>query len=31
MGRPLKIKKSTTIDIGFNDFGNLTAANVGST
>jgi hypothetical protein len=23
MGRPLKIKKSTTIDIGFNDFGNL--------
>jgi len=24
MGRPLKIKKSTTIDIGFNDFGNLT-------
>lgn len=25
MGRPLKIKKSTTIDIGFNDFGNLTA------
>ena len=26
MGRPLKIKKSTTIDIGFNDFGNLTAA-----
>ena len=31
MGRPLKIKKSTTIDIGFNNFGNLTAANVGST
>ena len=26
MGRPLKIKQSTTIDIGFNDFGNLTAA-----
>jgi hypothetical protein len=25
MGRPLKIKKSTTIDIGFNNFGNLTA------
>ena len=25
MGRPLKIKQSTTIDIGFNDFGNLTA------
>ena len=24
MGRPLKIKKSTTIDIGFNNFGNLT-------
>jgi hypothetical protein len=24
MGRPLKIKKSTTIDIGYNDFGNLT-------
>jgi hypothetical protein len=23
MGRPLKIKKSTTIDIGFNDFGNV--------
>jgi hypothetical protein len=23
MGRPLKIKKSTTKDIGFNDFGNL--------
>jgi hypothetical protein len=23
MGRPLKIKQSTTIDIGFNDFGNL--------
>ena len=31
MGRPLKIKKSTTIDIGFNDFGNLTASSVGST
>jgi hypothetical protein len=28
MGRPLKIKKSTTIDIGFNDFGNLTAATI---
>jgi hypothetical protein len=26
MGRPLKIKQSTTVDIGFNDFGNLTAA-----
>ena len=24
MGRPLKIKKSTTKDIGFNDFGNVT-------
>lgn len=23
MGRPLKIKKSTTIDIGYNDFGNV--------
>ena len=23
MGRPLKIKQSTTVDIGFNDFGNL--------
>jgi len=31
MGRPLKIKKSTTIDIGFNNFGNLTASSVGST
>lgn len=31
MGRPLKIKKSTTIDIGFNSFGNLTASSVGST
>jgi hypothetical protein len=28
MGRPLKIKKSTTIDIGFNNFGNLTAAQI---
>jgi hypothetical protein len=28
MGRPLKIKKSTTIDIGFNNFGNLTAATI---
>ena len=26
MGRPLKIKQSTTVDIGFNNFGNLTAA-----
>ena len=26
MGRPLKIKKSTTIDIGFNDFGNVEVA-----
>ena len=31
MGRPLKIKKSTTIDIGFNNFGNLTASSVGNT
>lgn len=31
MGRPLKIKKSTTIDIGYTDFGNLTASSVGST
>jgi hypothetical protein len=28
MGRPLKIKQSTTVDIGFNTFGNLTAANI---